>query len=175
MIILEDTVEMIKARPFGYGLDAMGISYPRFMNVEIHEYEPLTAGVDRAHSMPLDLLVTLGPVGLASYYGFLLLLIVGIWKVVRLGKCAEGDPAFQKCNVLMAGFLSLIGYSVSLLFGFEMIVTAAFFWIVLGLVMGVGHKQDTRRKLESLVVFVMMIITAIASIVFLQLTACTHR
>jgi hypothetical protein len=169
MIILGDTLEMIKARPFGYGLDTMGIVYPRFMSAEIHEYEPLTAGVDRAHSMPLDLLITLGPLGLISYYGFLMLLISQLWKKRR----------DENSNVITAGGLALVGYSVSLLFGFEMVATAVFFWIVCGLVVGelarckicqpVDRTQDARYKFEKLIVLMLTLPVVVSCVVSVQL------
>jgi tetratricopeptide (TPR) repeat protein len=48
---------------------------------------------------------------------------------------------------LLGGFFSLLGYSTSLLFGFETIVTGVFFWVMCGWMIGLleGEKNSLRR------------------------------
>ena len=114
---------MVAARPWGWGLDTMGSVSPGFMPAELFSYESLTTQIDRAHGKPFDLLLTLGPLGLIAYYGFLVFLFFRLWK-------KRDDP------LAAAAFLSLAGAGVALLFGFDVLPTHAFFWLIAGLGLG---------------------------------------
>jgi hypothetical protein len=96
----------------------------------------------------------------------LMLLISQLWKKRR----------DENSNVITAGGLALVGYSVSLLFGFEMIVTAVFFWIVCGLMISqISHDKKSLSPKSyvlspsSLIIIFLSITTIIATIVFFQL------
>jgi hypothetical protein len=123
-VIWEQSLKMIRARPWGYGLEAMGIASPRFRQRELNTVESLTMELDRAHSKPLDLLISLGPLGFLGYYAFLVLLFVSLWRRRRTDRFAPPS------------FLALVGASIALLFGFDTVVTHAFFWLIAGMALG---------------------------------------
>lgn len=139
-VIWNTAWDMVRQRPYGYGLETTGIVSNRFLTPEFYEYEGITTGIDRAHSKPLDLLVTLGVQGLVAYYGFLALLILLLWKRRR-------DP------LIFAGTLAILGYSVSLLVEFESIVTAVFFWMIAGWMLGHAALPCKRAAHVSRTVF----------------------
>lgn len=152
---------MMQERPQGYGLESLGLVFPHFFRPEIYAYEKLTAGVDRAHSMPLDLLLALGPVGLFSFLGFLLLLLMAVWR-------KRQDDLSLMC------LLAVAGYGTSLFFGFETVVTGVFFWIVVGMIAASLQREGEMRMLRpgaSFVVAVAMTaLTAATLVVSLQWT-----
>ncbi len=122
-IIWSAAAGMIKARPWGYGLETVGSVSPAFLPPEISRYESLTVRIDRAHSKPLDLLLTLGPAGFVTFYGFLGLLLFHLWR-------RRKDP------IALCPLLALAGGSVALLFGFDTLPTHAFSWLIAGMGMG---------------------------------------
>ena len=152
-VIWNSSLEAIRVRPLGYGLETTGQVLPRFMSPELYQYESLTTKIDRAHSKPLDLLITLGPLGLFTYYGFLLLLLASLWRT--------RDPPKRMI------FLSLIGFSISLLFGFEGIFTHAVFWLVAGIALGLFSESHTHTRKRGELFF----ICALIVIVFLSTVA----
>lgn len=138
MIIWAGAADMVAARPLGYGLETFGILSARHMSERLLRYESLTTRVDRAHSQPLQLLLTLGPLGFLAYYGFLGTLLLALWH----GRKSGGGP------YELAGFLSLAGASVTLLFGFDTPITAAYFWLVAGMMLGPMLPATARKRWE---------------------------
>lgn len=164
-IVWFDAIDMIRDRPVGYGFESMGTVYPRYMSPQLHYTESLTATVDRAHNMPIDLLLTVGPLGLLCFYAFLMSLLFAAYKFRR-----------QRAGIF-AGALGLLGYSVTMMVGFETIMTQATFWMIAGLVMGLIWQADTRHSsARSLwpvraLACVMCCVSVMSSVVYLQWTA----
>ena len=127
-IIWTQTIKMIKARPLGYGLETFQFIYPQFNDPKLWEYEKITARIDSAHNQILDLWIKTGPFGMIIFYAFLILLIIKNLKSEK-----------NSLNFYFA--LSLIGYAITNLFGFETITTGIFFWITIGLLS--NEKNDT--------------------------------
>src|SRR3989338_4453828 len=144
-VLLKGSIHMISSRPFGYGLETMGILSDSFFGPELYEYESLTTKIDRAHSKPLDLLLTLGLFGFLSYYGFLIALIIELWR------CRKEEYAF-------VFFLSLIGFSVNLFFSFENIATHALFWLIIGMAFGSLPSIKEKRSPRSAYLFVILLL-----------------
>ena len=117
---------MIQERPLGYGLETMPIAFPDVAPMELVDYEAPGVIVDRAHSKPLDLLVSIGPLGFLFYYGFLVFLILGLWK-------RRQDP------LVAAGLVGMVSYSVAVLVQFDSLATGAMFWVVGGMFIGIFH------------------------------------
>ncbi|MFA6039430.1 MAG: O-antigen ligase family protein [Candidatus Peribacteraceae bacterium] len=145
-VIWQTAVRMAVARPLGYGLETVGSVSPQYLPASIYRYESLTVQIDRAHSKPLDLLLTLGLPGLIAYYGFLALLLFPLWRK-------------RKEPLALVIFLSLAGGSAALLFGFDVLPTHAFFWLIVGMGVGCavpaagGGKQRRPFFLPALTVF----------------------
>lgn len=132
-IIWSDTISIILDHPQGIGLETMGIVYPQYKSARLLEVESLQTNIDRAHSKPLDILVSLGPLGLLAYYGFLISLLIF---------SAKQKKSYEYISALGAG---IFGYSVALLFGFEHVLTSAFFWIIVGWILGVSWRSKKRK------------------------------
>jgi O-antigen ligase len=133
IVLWHDALAMIGERPQGYGLETVGVLSPRFRSESFPAVEPVTAVMDRAHSLPLDLLLTLGPLGLISYYALLLGLLAAAWRL----RATPGAAA--------AG-LGLLGYSAAMLVGFETVLTQSFFWLLAGLIIGTAWSVDRGQR-----------------------------
>ena len=154
LLVWSSIPSMLRERPWGYGLESMGLVFPRFFRPEIYGYEKLTAGVDRAHSLPLDLLVTLGPAGFFAFFGFLLSLFSLAFRHRR-------DDGVLLC------LLALISYTASLLFGFETVVTGVFFWMSVGFLGALLREQEggtTRTLSDRASLFLAIAITAVTAV-----------
>jgi hypothetical protein len=125
-IIWSSTADMIQERPIGWGLETMAFTSPRFTGKELYEYLSLTTTVDRAHNEPLQILQALGPLGLLVY----------LWLLATLLLTARKSFQRDTTGLIRVSSLSLLGYLVTMLFGFPSIATAAFFWIVVGMLIG---------------------------------------
>ena len=56
----------------------------------------------------------------------------------------------------LAGFLSLLGASIALLFGFDVLATASFFWLIVGMMLGaVLPERESLQKWDRPVLLVL--------------------
>ena len=155
---------MLRERPQGYGLETLVVSYPRFMSPRLHQTKSLTTHIDRAHSKPLDLLVTLGPIGLFTYYAFLLTLLAAAHRLRR------------RRGAIFAGGLGIFGYSVAMLAGFDSLVTGVFFWLIAGLTMGLiwreegGSSEGAPKLLPRFIVLILCCVCTISAVLSTQWT-----
>lgn len=121
-VIWRAAAAMIRARPIGYGIETTGTLSARFLPKDLYEYEALTTRIDRAHSQPLDLLLTTGPAGLVAYYG--------------IAAAVIAMAARRKDPLLRAAAAGMIGYIASLLVGFETFATMTVYWVLAGMILG---------------------------------------
>jgi len=142
-VIWSDTIEMIQARALGYGLETFSLVYPQFQSPEFFEYEKFTSSADRAHNLILDLWVAAGP--LAPLLFFILL-----GFLIKIG---------YRSPETRGTILGLIGYVVSLLFGFETFLTGVLFWMMAGFIVSkISLPAPSRQSvIFSRVVFGLMI------------------
>ncbi|MDP7477587.1 MAG: O-antigen ligase family protein, partial [Candidatus Peribacteraceae bacterium] len=122
-VIWNATGEMIKHRPIGWGIETMAFTSPRFTGKELYNYVSLTTTVDRAHNEPLQVLQSLGPLGLLIYLSLLLTLLLATRTALRR----------NESGLLRATSFAVLGYIVSAQFGFASIATGAFFWMIVGM------------------------------------------
>ena len=124
-VMWESTFDMVRERPFGWGLETMAFASPQFTGKSLYKYESLTTTVDRAHNEPLHILMTLGPLGFIVYVALVVTLLLAAWRH------REKDDS----GLLRATAAGILGYQVAVFFGFPSIATAAFFWILIGMLL----------------------------------------
>ncbi|MDP7069374.1 MAG: O-antigen ligase family protein [Candidatus Peribacteraceae bacterium] len=134
-VIWSGVVQMVAEHPIGYGLETLSIVTPRFIGKELYAFESLTTVVDRAHSTPLQLMATLGPLGLLSYYLLVFALLLAVWK----RRNSESDT-----RILAAG-AALLGFTIATLFGFPSVASAVFFWVICGMLIGLLTPEAKPR------------------------------
>jgi O-antigen ligase len=95
--IWRDSLSMIASRPLlGWGEDAFGAVFGRF---QTGDWSP-GQSIDRAHSMPLDLLATQGVVGLACCAWLFFVVWRGLWRRPSLAGPAGALAAYLAWSVL---------------------------------------------------------------------------
>ena len=137
-ILWKSAIMMVQERPLGYGLETVGVTSSPFLPPSLYEYESLTTKIDDVHSEPLQLLVTLGWTGTLLFYGFLILLLIGLWR------------NRSQHPLLPTMFIALVGTHASLSAGIADPTTSAFSWLIAG--MGLGSLPSPaleRRPLFS--------------------------
>jgi len=133
LLIWKDAITLLSARPQGIGLETLGMLFPQVKSREFLSLEPLRAGVDRAHNLPLDTLLALGPAGLIASAGFLVSLLIAA--------CRN-----RHSNAVLSGLAAgIAGYAAALLFGFESVGTALLFWMMAGWVIGASWRAKHHR------------------------------
>jgi O-antigen ligase len=137
MVIWNDAVNVLRDHPLGIGPDTLGLVYPRYKSAELLALEPLSAGVDRAHNFPLDLLLAVGPIGAAAYLAAVLLLLL---QAVR---------ARKKTPLLVVLGSALLAVHVAMFFSFQSILTAALTWLLMGWILGLLWKKDAATQKVS--------------------------
>ncbi|MDO8648997.1 MAG: O-antigen ligase family protein [Candidatus Peregrinibacteria bacterium] len=154
--IWKSAVSMIKERPSGYGLETVGLVSPRSLSPVLYEYESLTTKIDDMHSEPLQILLTLGWMGLLLTYGFFALLGIGLWRNRMM------HP------LLPVILISLTGTHVSLLAGVADPATSAFSWLIAG--MGLGSLPSPAMGRHSIfsrrILWVAAIFSLLTAIIF---------
>lgn len=132
MVMWKTAVHMIMDRPWGYGLESMGILSSRFTDKELYAYETLNTTIDRSHSLPLDLLVTLGPLGFLCFY----------FLIRRLVKHAY----YQRLQpMIWAPGLAILSFMVATFFSFPNTTTGLFFWMHIGFLLGLIPRSVVKR------------------------------
>jgi len=151
-VIWGDTIEMIQARPLGYGLETFSLVYPQFQSPEFFEYEKFTSSADRAHNLILDLWVAAGPLA-----PLLFLILLGL--LIKIG---------YRSPETRGTILGLIGYVVSLLFGFETFLTGIVFWMMIGFIVSkISLPMPSHKSvIFSRMIFGLMIAVLIVTIPF---------
>lgn len=157
IVIWDGSVKMINLWPFGYGHETMGLFSSRFIGAGLLEHESLTSRIDRAHSQPLDLLISIGVFGLLAYYVFLYLLLRAIW----LQRKQEGSRWF------LAGGMSIVAASIALLFGFHSIATGVWFWFIVGLMIGPLLPESPDSKDSSIIKRVPLLVIILLNILLI--------
>jgi hypothetical protein len=150
-IIWNQSIEIIKSNPIGYGLETLKMIYPQFNTPKLWEFESITSRIDRAHNQILDMLITIGPIGTLIFYAFIFLIIKKNYK-------KENELKFYIS-------LSLIGYLITNLFGFETIVPGVLFWIGIGILTKetkFTNKEKANFKITTIYTFTASILIIIA-------------
>ncbi len=109
---------------FGYGLDNQSQAYFSKYEIDWAVYSPPNVYSDRAHNLILDILLSVGILGL----GFFIYFYYWVFKNLRI---ASKDLS----NNCLPYFLSwsLLLYLAALMFNFSVTVTSVYFWFYLAL------------------------------------------
>lgn len=128
----DQTARLVIRRPVtGYGPDTFAAVFPQEWDERRRELwgaQPRT--IDRAHNDTLDVLMSVGVVGLAAYWW-----IVGS-AVRRALRAAGGDEGHTLRGI--AAVTAIAAYLLTLQFGFSVVSVAPVFWSVLGTARGLG-------------------------------------
>ena len=157
-VIWRDAVHMIAARPLGYGLETTGIASPKFTKADFYEHVSLFSEWNRAHSKPLDLLLTVGPLGMIAFYLFLILLLIGLMRL-------KGSH-----TLALPCAIALFGESIAVLAGFDTVVTHVLFWLIAGMSLGIvlQNQESPAPRFRRQFTVMLAIVNLLIALVFFQ-------
>ena len=163
-VIAESTVSLIAKRPMGYGLETLLLTSGNTLPKKLYQFESLSTEIDRSHSKPLELLYTLGPLGLLTYYGFISCLCIALWKR-------------RKHTLERTLLVSIAGLNTALVFEFETPPIHALSWVVLGLSLArisPESKKQTAAHAQRTIAGMGLLVALLSSLVSAQWLAARH-
>lgn len=131
------TLPLVAERPWlGYGPETMRTVFVQVFPPQLVYYQGRHTAVDRAHNLWLDLAMSSGAAGMASF----LAVLVGFGRAVRRGL----GQAFGRWSRALAVALAaaVAGHLADLQFGFDLTATATVFWLVLALAAALGRGLE---------------------------------
>ena len=131
-VIWGATLDMVRDRPQGYGLETMAIVSPQYTGRDLYQFESLVTTVDRAHNEVLHILYALGPLGFITYVSLMVILALS-----ALRYASEDKTGFLRASVL-----GIVGFQVAVFFGFPSITTATLFWMLTGMALGLLPRKS---------------------------------
>lgn len=146
-LVWEGAVEATRARPyFGWGVDTFAWVYYQFKPVEHNHTSEWDFLYNKAHNEYLNYAATTGLIGLGTY-----LLVIGsfaIWFLVQLLRSTHTRKHTISIG-LFAGWVSLL---VTNFFGFTVVITSLYFWLIPACVVTLlqKYKQTNILPTESL-------------------------
>jgi putative inorganic carbon (HCO3(-)) transporter len=134
-------VKSIAQKPFlGYGLENQGSEFIKYYQVDWAQTGFVNASTNRAHNLILDLLLTVGVVGLFFY----------VWIYLSFFRWAKRNRDDRQYNLWSEALLVAVsGYLISLLFGFSVVVTEVYFFSYLALAAAVNAQLNKGPENES--------------------------
>ncbi len=117
----------------GYGLENQGDEFIKYYQVNWAQSGFVNATTNRAHNLILDLLLTVGIIGLGFY----------VWVYTSFFSWANRVRRDERYRLLAEALIAaVLGLLISLLFGFSVIVTEVYFWAYLALVAAILAQLD---------------------------------
>ena len=156
LIVWQGAVEIFKNNPIlGTGPETFAYSY--------YKYRPLAHNLttewnffyNKAHNEFLNYLANLGILGFISYGAFLTVTVLTLWK--------------SRASIAVKGVLSgLIGYQVTILFGFSTVATQAIMFLIVAAAQSptltVSFKFPSLKKGHQLIIGTALLIVGAAGI-----------
>jgi O-antigen ligase len=121
------TTALIARQPvLGHGPETLAQAFTRVSPAELVYTQGRAVRVDRAHNLVLDTLATTGLAGLVTYG-----LLVGVCLATGIRALLRATDARRRAT-LAAYLAAAAGHLVETQFSFEVLTTAAIFWMLLG-------------------------------------------
>ncbi|MFA4943002.1 MAG: O-antigen ligase family protein [Patescibacteria group bacterium] len=134
-------IQSISHRPLlGYGLENQGREFIKYYQVNWAQTGFVNAGTNRAHNLILDLLLTVGIIGLAVYT----FVYFSFFKWANQNR-SDHLYRFWSESLIAAVF----AYLISLLFGFSIVVTEIYFFSYLAIVATQNARLSGGTEIDS--------------------------
>jgi O-antigen ligase len=142
--IWRTSLPLTMARPWtGYGPDTMRLVFAQSFPPELIYYQGRHLGVDRAHNLWLDLGLSSGLAGLATF-GLVLLAFGRLaWRQLVRASSRRRQIAWMALAAAVAGHL------VDMQFSFDTAATSAVFWLILALAVGLYRSEQVGTGASS--------------------------
>jgi len=128
------SIDLIKKKPvLGYGLESQHNIFAKYYQPEYAVLEAINLMPDRAHNDFLDIGLSAGLIGLLSY--IFLLAYVFIKGIKKVFKSIDNEEKI----ILLVLLTGLFAYLISLQFSFHIILTGAYFWAFLAMILRISY------------------------------------
>lgn len=125
----------------GAGLDTFDMLSPQYIPEEFKKSEQ-GAIADKAHNDLLQTATSMGIFGLVIYLWFLIYLLYRSFKYLKKSYSEKDtSPDFFRLFLCLTG--ALIAYLVQIQFEFSIVQISCFYWLVMGLIIGLGERENT--------------------------------
>lgn len=129
---------------FGYGLDNLYSAFLPYYQTSWGVHGDIGQVPDRAHNLILDILMSVGLVGLLFY---LALYVYFFWLALKLFK--QEKWKYLSLSLALASLL----YFLSLLFSFSVVTTEFYFFVFLALLLSLNYQEESQyveRKIKKI-------------------------
>ncbi len=134
-------VSAIEKNPiFGYGLDTQQNVLVNYYKKDWALYENPGSVSDRAHDLFLDSLLTTGLIGFILYFVWVFYVFRALFQNIKNDKEKEFNL------FLLSG---LVGYFISILFGFAVFETNFYFWLFSAFIIIINIDFEIGRKMDA--------------------------
>ena len=133
-----------KTMLLGWGPENFNVPFSKHFNPKFYQGPGSETLFDRAHNMFVEVLVTMGILGFASYVGIFIAACLMLWRMYR--KSGDGNLESKMAAVLF--FCALIAYAIHNSFIFDTSANYVAFFILAGFIhfMGTGSANDNIKK-----------------------------
>ncbi|KKR21081.1 MAG: hypothetical protein UT48_C0014G0015 [Parcubacteria group bacterium GW2011_GWE2_39_37] len=133
---------LIRLSPWiGYGLDTQQYHFFKFYRPDYAIFETINSYNDRAHSEPLDIMITGGLLGISAWL-FL------FFKIIKGSKLLIKSNLQEEKRLLLCLLFGLVAFSFSLLFGFFTIALSVYFWLYVALLFALFTKDNGTKNIK---------------------------
>jgi O-antigen ligase len=137
----EIKTENIRQKLFGHGPETLWEIFARRYQPEWALAENINVWADRAHNLFLDIILSVGFVGLAVYLLFIFFILRKFWHFVK--KAIHDD----KFWLSIFCFTALVGYFVNNLFSFSDIPGHLFLFMILAVLIFLFSQEEKEKEL----------------------------
>ena len=132
----------------GWGPENFNVPFSKHFNPKFYNGPGAETLFDRAHNMFVEVLVTMGLVGLASYVGMFLVACLMLWRMYRRSKEDEHD----KRLTAILFFCGLVAYAIHNSFIFDTSANYVAFFILIGAINSISRENttDNAKKLSPI-------------------------
>lgn len=131
VVIWNSSLDFIKSNPWGLGLENQKEAIIDYYQVDWAKFTKVNTIFDRAHNIFLDILLTVGVLGLLIFLIFYLFIFRVIFRSIK------GDKN-NLLNIFL--FFSISAYLISLFFNFAVVVTEIYFFLLMAIVFSLNFN-----------------------------------
>ena len=173
LIVWRGAINVFKNNPvLGTGPETFAYSYYKVRPLEHNQTTEWNFFYNKAHNEFLNYLANTGTLGFSAYIFFLTATSITIFKISRVSLGV--GPHYEDTSTLAkAVFASLIGYQITIFFGFSTVATQLLMFLLIASCLVLGKKENLKfmdlkflNKNTQLVALALVIIIGVIGIIY---------
>jgi putative inorganic carbon (HCO3(-)) transporter len=127
------SLKSLSGKDWGYGLENQKEAIWTYYQTDWAVFSKVNVIFDRAHNLFLDIVLTVGLIGLFLWICFYYFIL----------KTSFNNIVFDRDPLLsLILFWSLASYLISLFFNFSVVATMVYFWLISAIIIAINHTDD---------------------------------